>query len=116
MTSLIEDLRNTTGGPVVLMVHSYGGPILNYFLNTKSDQWRSENIHLMVALNAAWGGSAKSVKMYAIGDDLDNRIVDQTAIRNIQRTTPSLAFLLPEEELWEDRTVVYYNGSNITMQ
>ena len=35
LTSLIEDLRASTGGPVLLLLHSYGAPLTNFFLNTK---------------------------------------------------------------------------------
>ena len=66
VTGLVEELVESTGGPVVLLVHSLGAPVMNYFLNTKTQQWRSSNIHSLVSLAGAWGGAAKAYKVRGV--------------------------------------------------
>ena len=65
---LIEDTYALNGNKkVVLLVHSLGGLMTLTFLNNQSQQWKDQYIRAIISLAGAWGGSAKAVKVYAIG-------------------------------------------------
>lgn len=36
-------------------------------LNQQTQSWKDKHIRAMISLAGAWGGSAKAVKVYAIG-------------------------------------------------
>ncbi|KAA0192974.1 hypothetical protein HAZT_HAZT002616 [Hyalella azteca] len=59
---LTEELRESTGGPVVFIAHSMGAPLMNYFLNLQTQNWRKQNVECLVSLAGAWGGSVKAIK------------------------------------------------------
>uniref|UniRef100_A0A6A7FRB0 Group XV phospholipase A2-like n=1 Tax=Hirondellea gigas TaxID=1518452 RepID=A0A6A7FRB0_9CRUS len=114
LRQLTEELRESTGGPVVLVAHSLGAPILNYFLNQHTQAWRDEHVLSLVSLAGAWGGAVKAVKVYAAGDNMGAPLNSLT-MRTQQRTNPSLAFLLPDPELWGDHVMVKAPGGNYTV-
>ena len=66
LTWLVESSRNSTSGPVILMAHSYGAPLMNYYLNTKTAEWRKNNIDSMITLAGAWGGAKKVLSVSSL--------------------------------------------------
>ena len=66
LTELVESSRRSTSGPVILMAHSYGAPLMNYYLNTKTAEWRKNNIDSMITLAGAWGGSKKVLSVSSL--------------------------------------------------
>lgn len=38
-----------------------------YFLSQQSQDWKDKHINVMISLSGAWAGSAKAIKVYAIG-------------------------------------------------
>lgn len=52
---------------VVLIAHSMGAPMGMLFLHGVSQEWKDKYIECMVTLSGAWGGSAKAIKVFAIG-------------------------------------------------
>lgn len=45
-----------------------GGPMSLLFLQTQTQAWKDKYIQCLVTLSGAWGGSAKAVKVFAIGE------------------------------------------------
>lgn len=68
LKKLIEDTYAANGNKkVVLLVHSLGALMTLTMLNQQSQSWKDTHIRAMISLAGAWGGSAKAVKVYAIG-------------------------------------------------
>lgn len=68
LKDLVEEtykINNNT--PVALIAHSMGGPMSLYFLHQQSQEWKDKYIRTIVTLSGAWGGSLKSIKVYAVG-------------------------------------------------
>ena len=69
LKNLIEDTYTINGNKkVVLIVHSLGGLMALTMLHEQTQSWRDKYIRSMISLSGAWGGSAKAVKVYAIGE------------------------------------------------
>lgn len=86
LKKLIEDTYAKNGNQsVMLIAHSMGAPMTLHFLNAQSQNWKDKYIKCLVTLSGAWGGSAKAIKVYAIGKKkslLEQRlaIVDQLSL------------------------------------
>lgn len=60
----------------------------------------------MITLAGAYGGTAKSVKTFAVGDDLGVFALRASVLRESQRTMTSLAFLLPFPAFWQPSEIL----------
>lgn len=59
---------------VVLIAHSMGAPMGMLFLHGVSQEWKDKHIDCLVTLSGAWGGSAKAIKVFAIGKYINRAI------------------------------------------
>lgn len=117
MKTLVENVYDINGNvPVTLIVHSMGGPMTLVLLQQQSDSWKSKYIARIISLAGAWGGSAKAIKVYAIGDDLGSYALSGKVLRAEQITSPSLAWLLPSPLFWKpDEVIVRTKSREYTM-
>ena len=58
----------------------------------------------LVSVAGVWGGTARAVKVFAVGDNLDSWFLNE---KNLlwERTNPSLAWLMPSADFWTDDEV-----------
>lgn len=69
----------------------------------------------MMTIAGAYGGSAKTVKVFAVGDDLGAFALRASVMRECQISMPSLAFLLPFPTFWKpDEVLVKTRTRNYT--
>ena len=103
--------------PVVLVSHSMGSPMILYFLTHYVDQiWKDKYIRCQVSLSGVFGGTVRATKVFAIGDNLGSRLVSALNFRTEQRSSPSLAWLMPSPALWaKDEVLVQSQNVNITL-
>ena len=118
LKQLIEDVYANGGNtPITLLAHSMGGPTSLYFLTKLVDQaWKEKYIKNYVTLSGAWRGLAKTVKMFASGDN-EGIIIDMDIWgREAQRTYPGTAWLLPyPSDTWtRDEVLVMTPDRNYT--
>ena len=71
---------------------------------------------MMVSFSIAgvWGGTARAVKVFAVGDNLDSWFLNE---KNLlwERTNPSLAWLMPSADFWpDDEVLVETDQKNFT--
>lgn len=112
MQSLVEETYTTNENtPVTLLCHSMGCPMTLVFLHQQTADWKAKYIARMVSIAGAWGGSAKAVKVFAIGDDLGALALRAATMRQEQITMPSLAWLLPHPEFWKSDEVLVRTAS-----
>uniref|UniRef100_A0A914Y4V9 Lecithin:cholesterol acyltransferase n=1 Tax=Panagrolaimus superbus TaxID=310955 RepID=A0A914Y4V9_9BILA len=58
--------------PVVILGHSMGNPVMNYFYHKYVDaEWKKQFIKSHISLAGAWGGSLQIVKLFASGYNMD---------------------------------------------
>ncbi|XP_015921524.1 lysosomal phospholipase A and acyltransferase [Parasteatoda tepidariorum] len=91
---------------VTFVCHSMGCPLMSYFFNQQTQQWKDKHIKAMVTLGGAWGGAVKAIKTFAAGENLGVFVISQINVRREQRTSPSLAYVMPSQLLWKDNEVM----------
>lgn len=70
LKTLVEEAyNNNSNTPVTFIVHSMGGPMTLVFLQGLSPEWKNKYISRVISLSGAWAGSAKAIKVYAIGNN-----------------------------------------------
>lgn len=121
MKQLVEETyENGDQQRVTLIVHSMGGPMTLVFLQKQDQKWKDKYIEQVVSLAGAWAGSAKAIKVFAIGDDLGSFALSGSTLRAEQITSPSLAWLMPSPHFWKADEVLVstptkqYTMSNIS--
>jgi len=107
LKQLIEETYNLNSQtPVSIICHSMGCPMSLYFLNKQSQQWKDTYLMRYITLAAPWGGLAKSVKVFAVGDDIGVPVLSGKTLRRAQITMPSLAYLMPSNHFWTEEEVL----------
>lgn len=107
LKQLVEDTYTANDDTkVTLLCHSMGCPMSLILLHKQPQAWKDKYISKFITLAGAWGGSAKSVKVYAIGDDLGALALRASVMREEQITMPSLAWLLPSPHFWKPDEVL----------
>jgi len=104
--NLIETTYTNNGNIKVLLVtHSMGSIMMSYFLNNQTQAWKDKYIRSFISVAGVWGGTARAVKVFAVGDNLDSWFLNE---KNLlwERTNPSLAWLMPAKQFWSDDEVL----------
>lgn len=110
LRGLIVENDNT---PVLLVTHSMGSIMTLYFLNQQSQAWKEKYVRSFVSIAGVWGGTARAVKVFAVGDNLDSWFLNE---KNLlwERTNPSLAWLMPGGFWSEEEILVETEHQNFT--
>lgn len=95
-----------SGTAVTLICHSMGCLMSLLFLQQQSAEWKEKYIMRYITLAGAWGGSVKSVKVFALGDAFGAFALKDSTMREEQISMPSLAFLLPSPHFWNSSDVI----------
>uniref|UniRef100_A0A1B0D3I7 Uncharacterized protein n=1 Tax=Phlebotomus papatasi TaxID=29031 RepID=A0A1B0D3I7_PHLPP len=102
LKALIEETYTINDNQAITIIaHSMGGPMSLVFLQQQTRAWKDKYIARLVTLAGAWAGSAKAVKVFAIGDDLGSFALSGKTMRAEQITSPSLAWLMPSPLFWK---------------
>ena len=107
LTKLIEDSYLQNGNKsVILITHSMGSTMSLYLLNQKSLAWKSKHIRAQISIAGVWAGTVRAMKVFAVGDNLGSFWVSEKALRKQQRSTPSLAWLMPNPNFWDSKEIL----------
>merc|ERR1712192_331791 len=82
-----------------------GSIMMHYFLQQQTPAWKEKHIRALVSVAGVWGGTARALKVFAVGDNLDSWFLNS---KNLlwERTNPSLAWLMPQQGFWADDEVL----------
>lgn len=88
--------------PVVLVCHSLGCPYSSIFLHKQTQDWLDKYLRVWLTISAPWGGSVKTVGLYASGYTLGipRVLVNPLKLRAFQRSVKSSIYLLPSKDFW----------------
>jgi len=115
LKALIEDTyEKNDATPVVLVTHSMGSIMTLYFLHNMAQDWKDKYLRSFISMAGVWGGTARAVKVFAVGDNLDSWFLNE---KNLlwERTNPSLAWLMPSKDFWpDDEVLVETDQKNFT--
>ena len=85
-----------------------------YFLNHQTQVWKDKYVRSFISIAGVWGGTARAVKVFALGDNLDSWFLNEENLL-WERTNPSLAWLMPAAGFWgEDEVLVQTEEQNYT--
>lgn len=101
--------EDNNGEPVVFICHSMGCLNNLYFLNYKNQAWKDKYVRSMISLSGVWAGSVKAMKAFASGDNFGVLVIPSLSLRKDVRTFPSLAYLLPSNEIFPSNKVLVKN-------
>lgn len=87
------------------MAHSMGARMLLLFLHRQDQAWKDKYISKAITLNGAWGGTVQAVEALAEGYNFRSTMVSKAQMRQLQRGSPSLHWLLPHEKFWSPNEV-----------
>lgn len=118
MRKLIEETYALNHGErSILLCHSLGCPVMLYFLNQQEQTWKDTYVRSLFSLGGVWGGAVKSLKTFATGDNFGAVVVASLTIRDDERTFPSLAYLLPNTNIFNaSQVLVETPQRNYTIQ
>lgn len=103
--------------PVTFVVHSMGGPMLLHFLHLQTQEWKDKYIKKAISLNGVWGGTVQSIAALAVGYNFGSTVVRQDQMRDLQRSSPSLHWLLPHDGFWKkDEVLMSTRKKNYTVE
>ncbi|PIK61798.1 putative group XV phospholipase A2-like [Apostichopus japonicus] len=91
---------------VVIITHSLGGLFGLYFLNHMEQSWKEKYVQAYAPIASPFAGAAKVMRLFASGDNLDEKVINPLVVRPAQRTYPSSAFLMPSDTYWSANEVL----------
>ena len=107
--------------PVALVVHSMGGPMSLYFLNSKlvTQEWKDKYIKVYIPLSGAFAGASKSLEAVVSGIlplDWVLKLESETIQFGLQleRSLESLYWLMPRAEAYGHQVLVQTPTANYT--
>lgn len=104
---LVEDAYSSNSNtPVLLLCHSMGSPMMLYFLHRQPQAWKDVYIRGLITLAGVWGGTARALKVFAVGDNLGAWLLNEKKLMWEQRTSSSLAWLMPQEGFWSEEEIL----------
>lgn len=83
-----------------------GGPMTQLFLQGRPQDWKEKYIAQIVTLNSPWGGTIQTLEAITVGYDLGEYVLPNYAMKSIQRSCPSLAWLLPSPHYWKPNDIL----------
>ena len=96
LKNLIEETYATNGNAsVILMSHSMGSMMSLNFLNQQTKEWKDKYVRSLLSISGVWGGTARALKVFAVGDNMESWFLANTKLVGEQRTDSSLAWLMP---------------------
>lgn len=141
MKNLVEETVTRNGQKAVIVTHSMGGLMSLVFLQQQSQSWKDKYVRALITLAAPWGGTVKTIKVFAVGmlnfnffniayqlklkkniyiyflgDNLGIFVLSEGTLRDQQITSPSLAWLLPSQLFWKpDEPLVFTPERNYSI-
>jgi len=113
LKQLIERSVHLNGKPAVLVGHSLGSNLANYFLVSQSKEWKDKYINNFTTFSGAFGGSPKALRTVLSGVDVTNKL-EKNLLKNITRNFTGLQWMLPVPELFNDIPLVHFNNVSYT--
>ncbi|XP_063679907.1 phospholipase A2 group XV-like [Bolinopsis microptera] len=114
---LVEETYELNGNtPVMLVAHSMGNPYIVNFLTKQDQAWKDKFIDGYVSLAGVFGGASKAIRSIISGETegMPQIFVDPLTMREFERTSPSVFWLMPSPDLFGDTPLLYADGRNYT--
>lgn len=112
LKQLTEDAYKINNNTCVTYIaHSMGGRMLLYFLQQMPQNWKDKYVKKAITLAVPWGGSIQAFRALSIGYDLGLFYLPTKKMYEIQKTFPSLVWLLPSKHFWKSNEFIAQIGN-----
>lgn len=102
---------------VTFIAHSMGGKMLLHFLQQMPQTWKDKYVKRVISLSVPWGGSVRTIQALSIGYDMGVWILPRAEMQELQKTYPSIVWLMPSEKFWQPNEVlVVLNDKKYTVE
>ena len=100
---------------MVIVAHSMGCTMSLFFLNILTKSFKDKYIKSLVTLGGPWGGAVKALEVFAVGTDFGEKFINdipglsfitKDIVKTVERTQPSLAWMMPSSEIWPSEVLV----------
>lgn len=91
---------------ITFIAHSMGGRMLLHFLQQMPQTWKDKYVKRVISISVPWGGSVRSVQALSIGYDMGVWFLPRAEMRELQKTYPSIVWLMPSSRFWEPNEVL----------
>ncbi|KAF0988406.1 hypothetical protein HZS_7562 [Henneguya salminicola] len=120
----IENLRNKTGMPVIIVSHSLGGVLMAHFFNRLSREWKDNNINLWYSISSPFSGLASAILVSITGEinGVSKYLMFPDYVRQSVTSFPTIYFLYPSPPAFNKNFVIVetpninYTIGNISKQ
>lgn len=90
--------------------------MLLQFLQMQEPTWKDKYVRQVITLNTPWGGSVQSLQAVTLGYNFGSSLVNSLQMREVQRSCPSVTWLMPSKYFWKpDEVIVKTKAKNYTM-
>lgn len=105
LTQMAYEMNDNIG--VTFIAHSMGGRMILQFLQKMPQSWKDQYVKQVITLSSPWGGSMVPMQAisfgYSFGMDF---IIKRDKMKRALRTFPSLIWLMPSENAWNENEVL----------
>ena len=105
LTNAIEKYVIMNKKRAIIMGHGLGSCVANYFLVSKSQEWKDAYIESFITISGAFGGCPKALRVLLSGESLPSK-EDSIVFRNATSTFSGLYWLLPNPVVYGPRTLI----------
>ena len=109
LKSLVERSVHLNGKKAVLVGHSLGSNLINYFLVKQSKEWKDRYINSFVSFSGAFGGCPKALRSMLSGVDV-TKPDEKTVFHKIIKNFTGLQWMLPNPHIYGDVPLVHYKN------
>lgn len=105
--SLIERSVSLNRKKAILIGHSLGSTLVNYFLTTTDKEWKDRYIQSFVSFSGAFGGCPKALRVLLSGDSLPSK-EEQKVVKYTTMNFTGLHWMLPSPAIYGDIPLLHY--------
>lgn len=77
-----------------------------YFLQHMPQTWKDSHVKQVISLSAPWGGSMQAIVALSVGDNLNSKLLKNTKLKEVQKTFPSIVWVMPSEYYWKPNEII----------
>lgn len=113
-----ETYENNNNTRVVVLAHSMGNPYVVNFFRQMTQEWKDKYVDSYIAIAGVFGGSAKAIRTLTSGETegVPDIVLDPLMMREVERTVPTVYWLMPPPQLWGDTPFVFAQGRNFSAE
>lgn len=113
LKALVQQAANKARAPVVIIGHSLGCPVVNYFLNTMPQKWKDTYIRSFISLAGPYGGATKALDA-SLSGETEGLPDSRKFLRNIEKNISGNILSMNYPKIWGNTIIAEIGGQKYT--